>query len=225
MIQPLDIAEMQRDYMLAASALGRRIDASMLIIERECKEAGVEVMDVLGPGRTRKIAHLRQDIMRLIRERTNTTLENIGLMFGGRDHTTVGYSIEASKARQEGETMSQYFTARSAAPKLAKTPQPVRELNPKGLSYAEVCRRERERVSKRDGGRYVPLQAKRTGSDRVLRLVQANPGISRDDAHTALGISAKTLNNHTRRLESEGSIIRLRSNLSEPFRYYPRAAQ
>jgi chromosomal replication initiator protein len=55
---------------------------------------GVEIEELTGPRRTRKIATARQQAMYLAREATEASLPQIGDALGGRDHTTVmhGYN-------------------------------------------------------------------------------------------------------------------------------------
>lgn len=51
--------------------------------------------------RKRAWAWPRQVAMYLCRERTDASLPEIGRRFGGRDHTTVGYAVQAVHARQQ----------------------------------------------------------------------------------------------------------------------------
>lgn len=50
--------------------------------------------DILGNKRSGKIVYPRQVAMYLIREMTNTKLKGIGDLIGGKDHTTVMYSVQ-----------------------------------------------------------------------------------------------------------------------------------
>lgn len=62
---------------------------------------GVRVQDLLSRKRTRSISHPRQVAMYLARRLTTMSLEEIGIHFGGRDHSTVLHaerSIEAEQA-------------------------------------------------------------------------------------------------------------------------------
>lgn len=49
---------------------------------------------LLGRDRSQVVALPRQIAMYLIREESNASLPQIGLVMGGRDHTTVMYAIE-----------------------------------------------------------------------------------------------------------------------------------
>jgi chromosomal replication initiator protein len=61
---------------------------------------GVRVTDVQSKKRPRSIAVPRQVCMYLARKHTRHSLEEIGGFFGGRDHTTVMYSVEAVDERR-----------------------------------------------------------------------------------------------------------------------------
>ena len=50
--------------------------------------------DIVGRSRTKKIALARQIAMYLVRELTSMSLNDIGLVFGGKDHTTVMHVTE-----------------------------------------------------------------------------------------------------------------------------------
>jgi hypothetical protein len=117
------------------------------------------------------------------------------------------------------------YTHKSATPKLAGTPIPQRTLNPKGLTYAEMCAAERSAAKRRDGAEYRGPSRLADAPERVYRVIAENPGIGRDDAAKLLGVQRQVIIHHGARLEAEGRIVRKRNNTSEPFRYYPRAAQ
>ena len=54
-----------------------------------CEHYGIEIDEVIGKRRLRKLVIPRQVAMYLSHELTDETLQNIGSSFGGRDHTTV----------------------------------------------------------------------------------------------------------------------------------------
>lgn len=54
----------------------------------------ISVEDIVGEKRSGKIVLPRQVSMYLIRELTNTTLQGIGAIMGGKHHTTISYGIE-----------------------------------------------------------------------------------------------------------------------------------
>lgn len=118
-----------------------------------------------------------------------------------------------------------FYTHKSATPQLAGTPIPERTLNPKGLTYAEMCAAERKAAGKRDGVAYRSPVRLADAPERVYRAIAANPGIGRDEAAKMIGVKPQVIIHHGARLEAEGRIVRKRNNTSEPFRYYPRAAQ
>ena len=65
---------------------------------------GVRVTDLQSKKRPRSIAVPRQVCMYLARKHTRHSLEEIGGYFGGRDHTTVMYSIETVDQRRQTDS-------------------------------------------------------------------------------------------------------------------------
>lgn len=87
------VREILRDVVV-----DRRRRVSMEHIARSVEEHyGVRVADMQGRRRTQAIALPRQVGMLLSRKLTGHSLEEIGTFFGGRDHSTVSYSIEKSE--------------------------------------------------------------------------------------------------------------------------------
>ena len=81
--------------MALADLLPQRTDvAPQKIIELVAKEWQTTVEDLLGRGRSQKIVQPRQVAMYLLRKETDASLPQIGAVLGGRDHTTVMYSID-----------------------------------------------------------------------------------------------------------------------------------
>lgn len=72
---------------------------------------GVRLTDVQSKRRARSIAVPRQVCMYLARKHTRHSLEEIGAFFGGRDHTTVMYSVEIV---EEKRTTDREFDAQVA---------------------------------------------------------------------------------------------------------------
>lgn len=71
------------------------------ILEAVSRHFGIRVPEILGRKRTRSISHPRQVAMYLARKLTPLSLEEIGMHFGGRDHSTVLHadrSIETERA-------------------------------------------------------------------------------------------------------------------------------
>jgi len=62
---------------------------------------GIKVSDMESGKRSRNIAYPRQIAIYLIRENTNYSLPQIGLLFGNRDHTTILHSYEKIKEEVE----------------------------------------------------------------------------------------------------------------------------
>jgi chromosomal replication initiator protein len=85
---------------LAAAALdsmegGKRTQLTPArIIETVAQYYRVPIADLIGKGRDKAIVVPRQVAMYLVREETNTSLEQIGELLGGRDHTTVMHGWE-----------------------------------------------------------------------------------------------------------------------------------
>ena len=81
--------------MALADLLPQRTDvAPQKIIELVAKEWQTTVEDLLGRGRSQKVVQPRQVAMYLLRKETDASLPQIGAVLGGRDHTTVMYSID-----------------------------------------------------------------------------------------------------------------------------------
>jgi chromosomal replication initiator protein len=55
---------------------------------------GLSRGDLVGPARARRISWPRQVAMAILRQRTNMSLPEIGLQFGGRDHSTVKHACD-----------------------------------------------------------------------------------------------------------------------------------
>ena len=71
------------------------------ILDAVCKHFGIRAQDLLSRKRTRSISHPRQVAMYLARKLTPLSLEEIGMHFGGRDHSTVLHaerSVETERA-------------------------------------------------------------------------------------------------------------------------------
>lgn len=78
-----------------ADLLPRRTDVDPDNVVRTVADTfGVPMDDMLGRGRSRKVALPRQIAMYLLREEANISLPQIGEALGGRDHTTVMYGCD-----------------------------------------------------------------------------------------------------------------------------------
>ena len=89
------------NIMLAAEALkdiispneSRQITPE-LIIDIVSEHYSVSIQDLKSGKRNSNIAIPRQVAMYLCREMTDTPLKSIGIMLGGRDHSTVSHGVE-----------------------------------------------------------------------------------------------------------------------------------
>lgn len=75
------------------------------VLTAVCEFYRVSVEDLKGRGRNKEVVTPRQMAMYLLREATGLSLPQIGEVLGGRDHTTVMYSVE--KVAQEIEQEDQ----------------------------------------------------------------------------------------------------------------------
>ncbi len=62
-------------------------------------EFAISARDLTGKSRTQMVSLPRQVAMYLIREHTENSLEDVGRIFGGRDHTTVLYAVNKIRER------------------------------------------------------------------------------------------------------------------------------
>ncbi len=93
---PVDAARV-RDW-LAGRQL--RLKPSLSKIARtSAKYFGLRVADLTSPSRQRAIVQARGVAMYLARQLTGKSLEQLGVHFGGRDHTTVLHSCRSIEAR------------------------------------------------------------------------------------------------------------------------------
>jgi chromosomal replication initiator protein len=70
------------------------------VLDAVCKHFGIRLQDLLGRKRTRSVSHPRQIAMYLARKLTPLSLEEIGMQFGGRDHSTVLHAERSINAEQ-----------------------------------------------------------------------------------------------------------------------------
>lgn len=82
------------------------------ILETVSQHFGLRLPDLVGRKRSRSISHPRQVAMYLARKLTPLSLEEIGVHFGGRDHSTVLHAervIEATRVEDKNtaDTLSQ----------------------------------------------------------------------------------------------------------------------
>jgi len=82
------------------------------ILAATSESFGVSITDLEGPSRRQPLARARQVAMYLVRELTDLSLPKIGLLFGGRDHTTVLHGVNTvAKAIKVDLTLFDRVTA------------------------------------------------------------------------------------------------------------------
>ncbi len=91
----------EMDIKLAAEALKDMISPSQnrevtpeLIIDVVSEHFNVPISDLKSSKRNAEIANARQIAMYLCRKMTDTPLKTIGLLLGGRDHSTVNHGVD-----------------------------------------------------------------------------------------------------------------------------------
>jgi len=73
------------------------------IIEDVCRKFGVDKSELVSPRRKKEIVLPRQVAMYLLRETKSLSLDRIGRLLGGRDHSTVFYGIKSIEKRIKSE--------------------------------------------------------------------------------------------------------------------------
>ena len=71
------------------------------VVRRVSEVSNVPEKDIVGKSRKMEIAEARQISMYLCRNIIGTSLNNIGVYFGGRDHTTVMHAVKTIDQKQE----------------------------------------------------------------------------------------------------------------------------
>lgn len=79
------------------------------VLEAVAKYFNIKPMHLKGPKRDRPIARPRQLVMYICMTELNVTLDDVGGMLGGRDHTTVMHGVD--KIREELQVNQQLRTA------------------------------------------------------------------------------------------------------------------
>jgi chromosomal replication initiation ATPase DnaA len=85
------------------AATKRRPPTIRRVIGATSRCHGLTPEDIVGPGRSRRVAHARAVAMYLARTLTAGSLEAIGRAFGGRDHTTVLHGVRMTQARRSSD--------------------------------------------------------------------------------------------------------------------------
>ena len=68
-------------------------------------EFAISGRDLTGKSRTQAVSSPRQIAMFLLRDHTDMSLEDIGRLFGNRDHTTVLYAVNKIRERSQKDRM------------------------------------------------------------------------------------------------------------------------
>ena len=113
--------ERQLSVDLAAAALDslsgpRRAQLTpQSIIACVAKYAGISMEDMTGKSRDKSIVVPRQIAMYLVREETSASLEQIGQLLGGRDHTTVmhGWDKISAAVQEDHQLRNEVLAVRS----------------------------------------------------------------------------------------------------------------
>jgi chromosomal replication initiator protein len=71
------------------------------VVRRVSEVSHVPEKEIVGKSRKMEIAEARQISMYLCRKIIGTSLNNIGVYFGGRDHTTVMHAVKTIDKKQE----------------------------------------------------------------------------------------------------------------------------
>jgi hypothetical protein len=83
---------------------GRLVEIAMnparVFIKDRCREIGATYESIVGQERRRKICNLRHLLMWEVHEKFGLSFPAIGRLFGGRDHTTVLYSVKKIEAQR-----------------------------------------------------------------------------------------------------------------------------
>ncbi|MBE6409436.1 MAG: chromosomal replication initiator protein DnaA [Akkermansiaceae bacterium] len=104
-IQLKDLLRQQRGSKVSVSEIQQRV----------ADEFNIRLADINGRRRTAAIAHPRQVAMYLARKHTDTSLQDIGAAFGGRDHGTVLHASRTIEQKMKDDSELRAVVARLAA--------------------------------------------------------------------------------------------------------------
>jgi chromosomal replication initiator protein len=71
------------------------------VVRRVSEVSNIPEKEIVGKSRKMEIAEARQISMYLCRKIIGTSLNSIGVYFGGRDHTTVMHAVKTIDQKQE----------------------------------------------------------------------------------------------------------------------------
>lgn len=108
----LDNKKTEIDISLAAEAIkdfispdDKRQVTPELILDIVSEHFNVSIEDLKSKKRNAEIANARQIAMYLMRTLTDSTLETIGFLLGGKDHTTIKYGAEKIQKDMENDEL------------------------------------------------------------------------------------------------------------------------
>ena len=104
-IQLKDLLRQQRGSKVSVSEIQQRV----------ADEFNIRLADINGRRRTATIAHPRQVAMYLARKHTDTSLQDIGAAFGGRDHGTVLHASRTIEQKMKDDSELRAVVTRLAA--------------------------------------------------------------------------------------------------------------
>ena len=104
-IQLKDLLRQQRTNKISVSEIQQRV----------AEEFNIRLADINGRRRTAAIAHPRQVAMYLARKHTDTSLQDIGAAFGGRDHGTVLHAARTIEQKLKDDSELRSVVDRLAA--------------------------------------------------------------------------------------------------------------
>ena len=104
---PIDIALAAEALKDIISSENNREVTPELILDIVSEHFGISVKDIKSNKRNAEIAVPRQIAMYLIRSMTETSLKAIGVILGGKDHSTIKYGVEKiASEMEEDEVLS-----------------------------------------------------------------------------------------------------------------------
>ncbi len=108
---PIDIKLASEALKDIISAENKREVTPELILDIVAEHFGITVTDLKSNKRNAEIANPRQIAMYLIRTMTETSLKAIGVILGGKDHSTIKYGVEKiNNEIKTDETLSNTVT-------------------------------------------------------------------------------------------------------------------
>ena len=98
------------DFDLVKEVVKERVGSSLLselsiedIVKKVSEISNVSELEIVGKSRKMEIAEARQISMFLCRDLMGLSLSNVGVYFGGRDHTTVIHAVKTIKNKIQND--------------------------------------------------------------------------------------------------------------------------